>query len=54
MTVEKLRWTRISTSEQPTVGHPHSFFRDGEDKRVTSVQVNRYLAAGFCLFKRRL
>jgi len=41
ITVEKLRWTRISVGasgqEEP---HPHSFYRDGDDKRVTKVEVD--------------
>jgi len=41
ITVEKLRWTRISVGasgqEEP---HPHSFYRDGDDKRFTKVEVD--------------
>jgi len=39
--VEKLRWSRIPVGaavgqERP---HPHSFIRDGEDKRIAAVEV---------------
>ncbi|CAL1715921.1 unnamed protein product [Somion occarium] len=37
VTVEKLRWQRIQVDEKP---HPHSFVRDGEDKRVVSVEID--------------
>ncbi|KAF7969942.1 hypothetical protein HWV62_25474 [Athelia sp. TMB] len=37
ITVEQLRWARISVDGAP---HPHAFWRDGEDKRVTSVEVD--------------
>jgi len=41
ITVEKLRWTRISVGASgQEVPHPHSFYRDGDDKRVTKVEVD--------------
>jgi len=41
ITVEKLRWTRISVgAEGQEHPHPHSFYRDGDDKRVTKVEVD--------------
>ena len=40
ITIEKLRWSRIQTGpkgqEEP---HAHSFYRDGDDKWVTKVEV---------------
>ncbi|KIM58394.1 hypothetical protein SCLCIDRAFT_1218763 [Scleroderma citrinum Foug A] len=42
VTVEKLRWSRIPVGvagqERP---HPHSFIRDGEDKRTAAVEVEK-------------
>jgi urate oxidase len=41
ITVEKLRWTRITVgAEGQQEAHPHSFYRDGDDKRVTEVEVS--------------
>ncbi|KAJ7664403.1 hypothetical protein DFH06DRAFT_1187675 [Mycena polygramma] len=37
VTVEQLRWSRIPVSGQD---HPHSFIRDGDDKRTVSVEVD--------------
>ncbi|KAH8094471.1 uricase [Cristinia sonorae] len=37
VSVEKLRWKRIEVDEKE---HPHAFFRDGEDLRVTSVEID--------------
>jgi urate oxidase len=37
---EHLRWPRIQIVSRP---HPHSFFRDGDDKRFTKVKVRPYL-----------
>ena len=41
VTVEQLRWQRISVNGQ---SHSHSFWRDGEEKRTTSVEVLNLLA----------
>lgn len=40
VTVEKLRWARIPIVNEfePVKLHPHSYFRDGDDKRFTSVE----------------
>ncbi|KAG6330781.1 hypothetical protein ID866_8306, partial [Astraeus odoratus] len=42
VTVEKLRWSRIPTrlAGQEQL-HPHSFIRDGEDKRTAVVEVHK-------------
>ncbi|KZT06105.1 uricase [Laetiporus sulphureus 93-53] len=45
VTVEKLRWARIpitkgAEGQEQVKLHPHSFYRDGEDKRVTSVELD--------------
>ena len=38
--VEQLRWNRIHvTGEQSPEGHSHSFYRDGDDKRIVKVEV---------------
>jgi hypothetical protein len=38
--VEQLRWSRIHvTGEQFPEGHSHSFYRDGDDKRIVKVEV---------------
>ncbi|THH31199.1 hypothetical protein EUX98_g2965 [Antrodiella citrinella] len=37
VTIEKLRWQRIAVDG---TAHPHAFFRDGEDVRVTSVEID--------------
>lgn len=34
--IEQLRWSRIHVGSQP---HPHSFYRDGDDKRFTKAEV---------------
>ena len=43
VTIEQLRWTRIRIpGDKPSGnddGHPHSFLRDGNDKRVVKVEV---------------
>jgi len=38
VTIEKLRWERIAVEEGRE--HPHAFLRDGEDIRVTSVEID--------------
>ncbi|KAH9481928.1 Uricase [Psilocybe cubensis] len=39
--IEQLRWTRIHVAgEESPEGHPHSFFRDGDDKRIVKVEVD--------------
>ncbi|KAF9231346.1 hypothetical protein BU15DRAFT_56253 [Melanogaster broomeanus] len=45
ITIEQLRWSRInvSTEEKP---HSHSFYRDGDDKRVVNVVVSAYSGDG--------
>ncbi|CAA7265707.1 unnamed protein product [Cyclocybe aegerita] len=41
VTVEQLRWTRIHVAgEASPEGHPHSFYRDGDDKRVVNAVVD--------------
>ncbi|KAJ7038949.1 hypothetical protein C8F04DRAFT_1088038 [Mycena alexandri] len=41
VTVEQLRWSRILIiGEQGPQEHPHSFIRDGEDKRIVKVEVD--------------
>ncbi|PPQ72095.1 hypothetical protein CVT26_006873 [Gymnopilus dilepis] len=41
ITVEQLRWSRIEVPGLSTSGrHPHSFYRDGDDKRFTKVEVD--------------
>jgi len=41
VTVEQLRWTRIRvTGEESSEGHSHSFYRDGDDKRIVKVEVD--------------
>lgn len=41
ITIEKLRWTRISVGpDGQEQQHPHSFYRDGDDKRTTKVEVD--------------
>ncbi|KAI0071957.1 uricase [Panus rudis PR-1116 ss-1] len=37
VTVEKLRWQRIEVDGTP---HPHSFVRDGDDKRIVEVEID--------------
>jgi YD repeat-containing protein len=38
--VEQLRWSRIHvTGEKSPEGHSHSFYRDGDDKRIVRVEV---------------
>lgn len=41
VTVEKLRWQRIPVGGKE---HTHSFWRDGDDKRITNVEVNAGLS----------
>ena len=41
VTVQQLRWQRISVDGKE---HPHSFWRDGDEKRVVDVEVRRRLA----------
>lgn len=38
--VQLLKWSRIPVQGVP---HKHSFVRDGDEKRTTSVEVNLYL-----------
>jgi len=42
VTIEQLRWTRITTGNKfsDDAGHPHSFHRDGNDKRVVKVELD--------------
>ncbi|KAF8149115.1 uricase [Crassisporium funariophilum] len=42
ITIEQLRWSRIHVpaGEQSPQGHPHSFYRDGDDKRIVTVEVD--------------
>jgi len=45
VSIEKLRWARIpiksgADGQEQIKLHPHSFYRDGEDKRVTSVEID--------------
>jgi len=37
VTVEQLRWQRISVDGKP---HSHSFWRDGDEKRITTVEID--------------
>ncbi|KAF9496863.1 uricase [Pleurotus eryngii] len=39
VTVQQVRWTRIPV-DGTDVGHAHSFFRDGDDKRFVKVEVD--------------
>lgn len=40
VTIEKLRWQRIAVQEgEEAKEHPYSFFRDGDDERITNVEV---------------
>jgi urate oxidase len=49
VTVEQLRWARISTGsgsdasarESESLGHKHAFWRDGTEKRFVEVEVAR-------------
>ena len=44
VTIEQLRWTRIPVDgEQGVVEHPHSFYRDGDEKRVVKIEVSMSL-----------
>lgn len=40
ISIEKLRWTRIRIGETDTKGHPHSFYRDGDDKKIVRVEID--------------
>ncbi|KAJ7653704.1 hypothetical protein DFH06DRAFT_524787 [Mycena polygramma] len=41
VTVEQLRWSRIPVAgEQGVAEHPHSFIRDGDEKRIVNVEVD--------------
>ncbi|KAF9526336.1 uricase [Crepidotus variabilis] len=41
ITIEQLRWSRIHVSEEKSPkGHAHSFFRNGDDKRLAKVEVD--------------
>ncbi|KAF4614003.1 hypothetical protein D9613_008190 [Agrocybe pediades] len=41
VTIEQLRWSRIHVDgEESAEGHSHSFYRDGNDKRVVKVEVD--------------
>ena len=43
--VEQLRWSRIHvTGEESPEGHSHSFYRDGDDKRIVRVEVSALLS----------
>jgi hypothetical protein len=42
VTVEQLRWSRICLTQDKQSGHPHSFHRDGNDKRVVKVEVTTF------------
>ena len=45
VTIEQLRWTRIRIKGDKPFddnGHPHSFHRDGNDKRVVKVEVSNF------------
>ena len=47
--VEQLRWSRIHvTGEESPEGHSHSFYRDGDDKRIVKVEVG-VLLSNSCL-----
>lgn len=37
ITVEQLRWSRIPVDGRE---HPHSFMRDGDEKRIVSVEID--------------
>lgn len=37
--IEQLRWARIPVKAGDK-GHPHAFFRDGDEKRVISVEID--------------
>ena len=37
--IEQLRWSRISVGKDGKP-HPHSFFRDGEEKRTAKAEVS--------------
>ena len=40
ITIEQLRWSRLPAADGAgEKGHPHSFMRDGDDKRVVNVEV---------------
>ncbi|TCD61819.1 hypothetical protein EIP91_007864 [Steccherinum ochraceum] len=38
VTIEKLRWKRIEVEDGKE--HPHSFYRDGDDVRITKVEID--------------
>ncbi|KAK7052359.1 uricase [Favolaschia claudopus] len=41
VTVEQLRWSRIPVpGDQGTTEHPHSFIRDGDEKRIVKVEID--------------
>lgn len=42
ITVEQLRWTRIPVDGEQgkAESHAHSFYRDGDDKRIAKVEVS--------------
>lgn len=42
ITIEQLRWSRLpaDTPEVGEKGHPHSFVRDGDDKRIVHAEVD--------------
>ncbi|KAF7373852.1 Uricase [Mycena sanguinolenta] len=47
VTVEQLRWSRIPVpGEQGPTEHPHSFIRDGDEKRIVKVEVHRLAILG--------
>lgn len=42
ITIEQLRWQRIPIAQgegQTPKDHPHSFYRDGDEKRTVDVEV---------------
>ncbi|KAF8840936.1 uricase [Paxillus ammoniavirescens] len=40
ITIEQLRWSRITVSDEEKP-HPHSFIRDGDDKRIVEVVLEK-------------
>jgi len=41
VTIEQLRWTRISVDgKQGVAEHSHAFYRDGDEKRVVKIEVS--------------
>ena len=46
VTVEQLRWARISSDSSEAGQHPHAFWRDGAEKRFVEVEVARQSDGG--------